>query len=407
MDRFGKSIEDIIKDTPYQIAAGIIADKSSSQGIEFTARERQKLVDHLKTDPAGNFRFRKFRLFGRKVVIETTEEDLSVFDRLYSKFMEDGLEELMGSLTDEFAGEGFLALKRSWPHNRHREDRRRRGFERRLQKRWGVGLDKMRMLLDVAREFGESTHSRLQDESNIACPNLVDVLARLHARGCQVAEEIVGLMSAGLADGAMARWRTLHEIAVVAMFLRERGEGMAERYIDHQAVESHKAVHEYQDYCERLGYEEMSAKEVEAQDRAFEDVMKKYGPGFERPYGWAGGEGGLKDATFPNIEKEASVDHLRGHYRMASHNVHANPKGIFFKIGLIEDSACLLAGPSNMGLADPGHAAAISLMQISSALGLLRPTVNSLVTLKILVLLSDEVGEALLEAHRRLEDDIG
>ena len=91
---------------------------------------------------------------------------------------------------------------------------------------------------------------------------------------------------------------------------------------------------------------------------------------------------------------------------MASHNVHANPKGIFFKIGLVEDSACLLAGPSNVGLADPGHAAAISLTQISSAFGLLRPTADSLVTLKMLGLLRDEVGEALIEAHRRLEGDI-
>jgi hypothetical protein len=42
-----------------------------------------------------------------------------------------------------------------------------------------------------------------------------------------------------------------------------------------------------------------------------------------------------------------------------------NPEGVFFKLGLIGESEVLLAGPSNAGLTDPGHASALSLMQIS------------------------------------------
>jgi hypothetical protein len=42
--------------------------------------------------------------------------------------------------------------------------------------------------------------------------------------------------------------------------------------------------------------------------------------------------------TFKDIERAAGIDHLRAHYRMASHNVHANPKGVFFKLGMLEES---------------------------------------------------------------------
>ena len=108
-----------------------------------------------------------------------------------------------------------------------------------------------------------------------------------------------------------------------------------------------------------------------------------------------------------DIEKSAGIDHLRAHYRMASHNVHANPKGVFFKMGLFEESAILLAGPSNAGLADPGHSAAISLMHVTTALGLIQPTLDSVVGLRMLLRLEREVGEPFIEAHRQLADDVG
>lgn len=38
---------------------------------------------------------------------------------------------------------------------------------------------------------------------------------------------------------------------------------------------------------------------------------------------------------------------------IAEHNVHANPKGAFFKLGLLCEINILLGGPSNAGLVDP------------------------------------------------------
>ena len=90
---------------------------------------------------------------------------------------------------------------------------------------------------------------------------------------------------------------------------------------------------------------------------------------------------------------------------MASHNVHANPKGVLFKLGLVGDPNILLARPSNAGLTDPGHAAALFLLQISSSLLSLNSTADYIVTIKMMQTLADEIGEGLITAHKRLEEE--
>jgi hypothetical protein len=83
----------------------------------------------------------------------------------------------------------------------------------------------------------------------------------------------------------------------------------------------------------------------------------------------------------------------------------ANPKGVFFKLGLLSEVDVLLAGPSNAGLADPGHSTALSFLQTSTALGSVTRTGDSLVMLTVLAKLEDEVGALFMDAHRRLEAD--
>jgi hypothetical protein len=90
---------------------------------------------------------------------------------------------------------------------------------------------------------------------------------------------------------------------------------------------------------------------------------------------------------------------------MASQNVHANPKGVFLKLGLLSESQVLLAGPSNAGLADPGHGAALSLTQVTAALAGLQPTLDNNVALQMIVQLVEEIGAAFGQAHERLATD--
>ena len=54
---------------------------------------------------------------------------------------------------------------------------------------------------------------------------------------------------------------------------------------------------------------------------------------------------------------------------------------------------------------EPGHIAAISLLQFSSAVGLIDTAVDPIVGLLTLVKLVDEVEEAFTGAHWQLEED--
>ena len=64
----------------------------------------------------------------------------------------------------------------------------------------------------------------------------------LQRRGCQVSADIVTRLAAGFADGAMARWRTLFEIAVIVDILHGADDATAERYMDHSDVDAKRAA---------------------------------------------------------------------------------------------------------------------------------------------------------------------
>ena len=253
------------------------------------------------------------------------------------------------------------------------------------------------MLITIATEAGCNWQSTPQ------FPALTDAHHRLHARACQIANEVVTLLNYGYADGAMARWRTLHEIAIVMNFLNAHGDNAAKRYIDHQIVESRRATREYQLHCEALNEEALSPEEVARTELAYKECIAHYGEDFGKQYGWAASFLKGSNPSFAAIAQSVGFEHFRPYYRMASHGVHGNPKGVFNQIGILNDDV-LLAGPSNVGMAHPGHASAISLYQATVVLLADGPTFESLVTLRIMERLTDEIGEALIEAHTSLEE---
>jgi len=87
---------------------------------------------------------------------------------------------------------------------------------------------------------------------------------------------------------------------------------------------------------------------------------------------------------------------------MASDNVHANARAIRFKLGLPDGDVMLLAGASDAGLADPGDGAAMSLLQLTTALLTSKPNIDSLVMCAMLTNLRDQIGTEFLKAHKAL-----
>jgi len=408
MGRLHDTFEGALREAPYSLATDLIARRLAETGVELRPREKERLTAHLQSGTLDSFEFRQWQWWRKDdlTVTISDEEAQALADRL-SDFLENDLQDVILTVTDEVSAEITATLNDTWGRELRRRNKEIRSFERRLEHLWGSAIDRLRMCIAAASQLGESEADALRERIGDGSPNLLGVLVRLHARSCQIAQEVAVLLSAGFADGAMARWRTMHEVAAVAYLLAERGEALAERYVEHEAIESYRAAKVYRSCFERLGYEPMDDSEFQTVRQARDAALQRYGRDFDSQYGWAALALGKKRPSLRDIEEAARIDHFRAHYKMASHNVHANPKGVFFKLGLMDKQEVLLAGPSNAGLSDPGQSTAISLLQITSALCTLQPDLDSIVGQKVLVRLTDEAVEAFASAHDSLVDGVG
>src|SRR5436190_21557442 len=111
--------------------------------------------------------------------------------------------------------------------------------------------------------------------------------------------------------------------------------------------------------------------------RQLQKAVTRFGKEFRGQYGWAAHHLKLSQPGFGDLERAAGIDHLRSYSQMASYNVHANAKGIFWKLGLMPETQLLLAGSSNVGLADPGQSAALSLVQVTTVFATLQPSLDN------------------------------
>jgi hypothetical protein len=277
-------------------------------------------------------------------------------------------------------------------------------FEARLENRWGKPLRLLELYYLIVLEAGHEFNNHYRPTASANNDIVFDVLTRLHARACQIASEVIVLLKAGHADGAHARWRTLHEVAIVAMFIEKHGEDVAERYLHHDVVESYKGALQYRKHYAALGLQPLADKEFDKIQSAYQKALTDFGAEFKSDYGWAASALKRGRPTFSYIEEDVNLEKWRGHYKMASHNVHANPKGITFKLGLSKkDRNILFAGVSNKGLADPAHGTALSLLQITSTLLLTRSNIDTLVRTGVLMKLQREIGDEFLKVHNELE----
>lgn len=277
------------------------------------------------------------------------------------------------------------------------------GFVERNKLRWRVGFDLLETLIVISQETGEAFIAKHAKRMVKRQDHKIDVLMRIHARSCLISREVLTLMIHGYADGALTRWRSLHELAVSATFLASKPIKVSEMYMAHQSIEGHKAAEEYQVYCPRLGQIPLTDEEFSELTAIRDSFVQQFGTAFGKPYGWAAIAMGEKHAGFRDLEEQVGLEHLRPYYRMASHSVHGGPHGLRNALGLSDvksASAAPLAGPSNGGMADPGHLTAISLLQTTTALLGTKLTVDESVSIKIMQRFVDRIGNALIKSHR-------
>ena len=324
-----------------------------------------------------------------------TEEIEKLMDGAVKTAVTDGLKTMVDALVPQ--------LMQQIPEIVEQERTLRAGFEQRLYTRWQRALDLFDATVALTREAGERFLKKYRERVVKEDDVLTEALVRIHLRACQTAGAISVLLKSGFARDALARERTLHELAVVALLLQKHGTDLAERFLLHEIIETCKTAEQYEQAYVRLGYELPDPANLPYLQAEKRRLCQRFGEDFKNLYGWAVEAIGVRMPKFEDLEKAAGLDHLHPHYRMASYGVHATPKGMVFDIGTLHDltggEMSLLAGASDAGLADPGHGSLISLNQCTSALLTSKTDIEVVVYLQTLQSFVDEAGQAFLDVH--------
>ena len=284
-----------------------------------------------------------------------------------------------GESGDRLCSAFTVALRASAPHVAQAwidtapemlAERRRlsRSYERRIQRHWGRALERFYAVAVVAEEAGSSFDQKRADEFDREDYHF-EALTGIHALACRTAFEVHHLLSGGFPMGAVARGRTLHELAVTAIIIGDHGKpdgenpDLGERYLRHRGVLNWKDAQTYQVNAAHNGYTPFSDDEYTAIKDESDALVRRYGSNFRGPYGWAAGLFRHGKPKFFELEELADIAHRRGHCKWASHEVHADSTGAAHNIFEVQGGRFRAAGRMDIGLCDPGHMALISLQQ--------------------------------------------
>jgi Family of unknown function (DUF5677) len=404
MDVLQRALIQGVASLPQLFLEKLIAKKLRDKGIKVPKSLPGKIARHIRSGNAEPFRY-KGDTRVQKVTLAFTEADADKIERALGVFCEKQLPSVFVEVAGRLSKTILRNLKSRWAHEQALQESDLSGFRERLESRWGKPLGRMRMLLTMAREWGQWAYNRRNSTRGSHKIVLNDILVRQHVRACQVTDEILCLLENCFADGAMARWRTLHEIAVVAAVISRHGEDIAQRYLAHQVVESKRAMNKYLDCSQQLGYKPLPTRELKKIEKAYDAAIANYGDSFKSDYGWAAEHLKKRRPTFADLEAEAGRAEMRSHYQMGNDNVHAGIKSMYVRLGLVGNYDGLLAGRSNGGLMEPGQNTAHTLTQISMVVCMSEPNLDDLVVAEMMRMLRGAIPRSFYVADKRLRKD--
>jgi hypothetical protein len=324
----------------------------------------------------------------------------------FEKQVADLVEEAARSLVPDVVN----ALRHRAPKMLLAQRRQRLGFERRLRKRWAESLDLFEIILTISREAVDNFWTTCHGEAVQQLDFELEALHRIAVRACRVSDEVLCLLRGGFADGAHARWRTLHELACVSLFIRSAGGTTGERYLDFETVERYKTAFQLRECGADLTGSGTSEELLISLRNEKDLLLNRYGPEFANEYGWAleGMRRLVEDfkgarVRFQDIERAAGNRGLRPYYRISCDQVHAGPTGAAFSLALIRPYPIYLTGASNSGLDKAGVGACLSLLQIIMMFLSQRLDEEALLAPQVLKVFVDEACASFRAIQQRIE----
>lgn len=311
----------------------------------------------------------------------------------------DSIEPIMLDLLPNQLLEGLLANAPAMLEERRQEDQ---GFEERNFKRWQKAFDALETMTEIAGEVGEACDKEGRAQAQAENDYRFEALSQLFPRALLVTREIVHLLKGGFPDAALSRWRSLHELTVTAMFIGRNDEAIALRYLASFDFQAKRAAKQYNKHSQRANLTPFSAEELADINRRCATSLDVVGVELNGDWDWAAPALKKDRPTFADLEEDVGLDHWRPRYKWASQHVHSGHRPSDKLLGACEaKQPLMLVGRSNSGFTDPLHMTAISLMQITTTVLLKNPNIDRVVYSRILVSLSDSVGQLALECESR------
>lgn len=276
----------------------------------------------------------------------------------------DNLQRATRDLLEKLSARCVLKAPIALEELRHSHDE----FMKRNESRWYEGFEALETLTAVCVEAGSSFQQEFLAHVELQNDILLGVLMRIHARSCRTAREITALMRNGYADAALARWRTLHELAVTAQALSKLGRPAAMDYLAASNVKALEGMREYQQSASWMGMEPYTDAEMVRAELRVDRMLAAQGRtagdyggnfGWARPY--------VHSGHFDKLQQFVGMDHWNHEYKWASQDVHAGHRASRAPLAMSEASqALLLVGASDSGMTEPGDRTAISLSQVTT-----------------------------------------
>lgn len=194
--------------------------------------------------------------------------------------------------------------------------------------------------LDAAIGVAQSCLRMLERRSIDGVPDDVRyVISTLGTRAQATCHEISALLRAGFPSGARARWRTLHEVAVVSSVLMLGNRHTASRFMNHRWVMLARDL----DHDTPVSWSSAEGPTPEVMRKR---LIRRYGASYAGRYGWAAlvtkREIRVARPQWHHLESVARLaDGHRPRVKSAHHSVHVDSFG---GLDLIDATGLLHAG---------------------------------------------------------------
>jgi len=303
------------------------------------------------------------------------------------------LEKLLLKVSKLTAKKIAKVLIKSAPEMLARKRKYQLQFEARNLRRWRKAFDLIEMLWVCCEEIGSNFNQQFRPQAVQDQDFIFEAMTAVHAKSLLVVSEMICLMKGGFADAALTRWRTLHELNVVAELIYVNGQDLALRYLAHADVQAARDIEP-----EEL----VDDEKLQEVKRRSDYAIYRFGDDLRKHYGWACVITGKSYPNFEHLEKLVKKEDGRELYRHASQHIHSNHRTYNALLGVSEsDERLLLVGPSNSGMVGPLTLAAMTLVETTTLYLATKPNFDRSVYMRVIVGMASRMHDLALRIEQR------